>query len=75
MKCSIPKQFLEINNKPILLHTVQKMHQSLDDSEIILVLPKAEFNNWENICQKHKINISHKLVEGGNTALNRLKMV
>ncbi len=73
MKCSMPKQFLEINNKPILLHTVQKMHQSLDDSEIILVLPKAEFKNWENICQKHKFNTSHKLVEGGNTRFESVK--
>ena len=73
MKCSMPKQFLEINNKPILLHTVQKMHQSLDNSEIILVLPKAEFKNWENICQKHKFNISHKLVEGGNTRFESVK--
>ena len=73
MGCSMPKQFLEINNKPILLHTVQKMHQSLDDSEIILVLPKAEFKNWENICQKHKFNISHKLVEGGNTRFESVK--
>ena len=69
----MPKQFLEINNKPILLHTVQKMHQSLDDSEIILVLPKAEFKNWKNICQKHKFNISHKLVEGGNTRFESVK--
>ncbi len=73
MRCSMPKQFLEINNKPILLHTVQKMHQSLDNSEIILVLPKAEFKNWENICQKHKFNISHKLVEGGNTRFESVK--
>tara|TARA_A100001388_G_scaffold224974_1_gene176015 strand:- start:648 stop:1313 length:666 start_codon:yes stop_codon:yes gene_type:complete len=73
MGCSMPKQFLEINNKPILLHTVQKMHQSLEDSEIILVLPKAEFKNWENICQKHKFNISHKLVEGGNTRFESVK--
>ena len=73
MGCSMPKQFLEINNKPILLHTVQKMHQSLDDSEIILVLPKAEFKNWENICQKHKFNTSHKLVEGGNTRFESVK--
>ena len=69
----MPKQFLEINNKPILLHTVQKMHQCLDDSEIILVLPKAEFKNWENICQKHKFNTSHKLVEGGNTRFESVK--
>ncbi len=73
MGCSMPKQFLEINNKPILLHTIQKMHQSLEDSEIILVLPKAEFKNWENICQKHKFNTSHKLVEGGNTRFESVK--
>ena len=73
MGCSIPKQFLEINNKPILLHTIQKMHQSLDNSEIILVLPKAEFKNWENICQKHQFNTSHKLVEGGNTRFESVK--
>ena len=73
MGCSIPKQFLEINNKPILLYTIQKMHQSLDNSEIILVLPKAEFKNWENICQKHQFNTSHKLVEGGNTRFESVK--
>ena len=73
MGSSMPKQFLEINNKPILLHTIQKMHQSLDDSEIILVLPKAEFKNWKNICQKHQFNTSHKLVEGGNTRFESVK--
>lgn len=79
MGYSIPKQFIDLNYKPILMHTIQKMHQILDHSEIILVLPKAEFKNWSNLCQKHQFNINHKLVEGGNTRFesvsNALKKV
>ncbi len=79
MGYSIPKQFIDLNYRPILMHTIEKMHQILDHSEIILVLPKAEFKNWGNLCQKHQFNINHKLVEGGNTRFesvsNALKKV
>ncbi|MAD50575.1 MAG: 2-C-methyl-D-erythritol 4-phosphate cytidylyltransferase [Flavobacteriales bacterium] len=73
MGSTIPKQFLDLNSKPILMHTINKMHQSLEGSEIILALPKSEFGTWKSLCQQHQFDISHQLVEGGNTRFKSVK--
>ena len=73
MGSTIPKQFLDLNSKPILMQTINKMHSSLEGSEIILALPKSEFDTWKNLCQQHQFNISHQLVEGGNTRFESVK--
>ena len=79
MGSTIPKQFLDLNSKPILMHTIEKMHQSLDHSEIILALPKSEFDTWKKLCQEHQFKVNHQVVEGGNTRFesvsNALKKV
>ena len=79
MGYDVPKQFLDLNSKPILMHTVEKMHQSLDHSEIILALPKSEFDTWKKLCEEHQFEVNHQVVEGGNTRFesvsNALKKV
>jgi len=79
MGSTIPKQFLNLNSKPILMHTIEKMHQSLDHSEIILALPKSELHNWKKLCKKHQFKVNHHIIEGGNTRFesvgNALKKV
>ena len=79
MGSTIPKQFLDLNSKPILMHTIEKMHQSLDHSEIILALPKPEFDTWKKLCEEHQFKVNHQVVEGGNTRFesvsNALKKV
>jgi 2-C-methyl-D-erythritol 4-phosphate cytidylyltransferase len=79
MGSTIPKQFLDLNSKPILMHTIEKMHQSLVHSEIILALPKPEFDTWKKLCQEHQFKVKHQVVEGGNTRFesvsNALKKV
>ena len=79
MGSTIPKQFLELNSKPILMHTIEKMHQSLDHSEIILGLPKSKFDTWKKLCEEHQFKVNHQVVEGGNTRFesvsNALKKV
>lgn len=61
------------------MHTIEKMHQSLDHSEIILALPKCEFDNWKKLCEEHQFKVNHQVVEGGNTRFesvsNALKKV
>ena len=79
MGSTMPKQFLDLNCKPILMHTIEKMHQCLAHSEIILALPKSEFDTWKKLCQEHHFNVNHQVVEGGNTRFesvsNALKKV
>lgn len=73
MGSSIPKQFLELNSKPILMHTILKMQQSLPHSEIILALPQTEFDTWKDLCEVHQFSINHKLVAGGSSRFESVR--
>lgn len=76
MQQSIPKQFLLLHSKPILMHTIEKF-VLCDD--IILVLPELEVAYWKNLCQQFQFNIPHQIVSGGATRFesvqNGLKLV
>lgn len=62
----VPKQFLEVAGKPILMYTVEKFHDFDPCIEIIIVLPEAHQRLWKELCGKHKFNVSHKVVSGGS---------
>ena len=40
----IPKQFLELNGKPILMHTIEKFYSTYPEAQIILALPENQFD-------------------------------
>jgi len=65
MGTEIPKQFLEINQKPIIVHTIEKFVGIVD--EIILVLPRLHFDLWNNIAAQFLLELNIQIVEGGNT--------
>ena len=70
MNADIPKQFLILKEKPILIHTIEKF---CDFDDVILVLPKNTINIWEDICVKYNMNINHSIVIGGNTRFHSVK--
>ena len=70
MKSKIPKQFLLLNNFPILMHTIKQFSHF---DEIILVLPNTQFDYWKSLCEEAKFKISHVLVEGGKTRFQSVK--
>ena len=65
MKTSIPKQFLLLNGKPILMHTINAFHSYSENISIILVLPEHELENWEKLCKKHNFKLTLSVVKGG----------
>lgn len=71
MGSSIPKQFLELNGKAIVLHTLEKFRKALPEAELFLVLPKAEFSRWTAIAKGTEFE-SISIAEGG---LNRFESV
>ena len=73
MKSDIPKQFLEINGEPVLMHTLRVFHEYSENIEIILVLPPDSFATWNSLCEKHDFQIAHELVEGGITRFQSVK--
>jgi 2-C-methyl-D-erythritol 4-phosphate cytidylyltransferase len=64
MGTDIPKQFLLLNGKPVLMHTLDKFIGVCD--ELILVLPEAQVAYWKELCAQHQFTTIHKIVNGGS---------
>lgn len=65
MNSVVPKQFLLLNGKPVLFHTLECFHKFDPSIKIILVLPAKQFSYWKNLCIKYKFSIPHSVVAGG----------
>lgn len=72
-KSIIPKQFLNLASKPVLMHTIEAFFNYNPSLQIILVLPKQHVDYWKNLCEKNEFNIKHKIVWGGNTRFHSVK--
>jgi len=79
MKSDIPKQFLTIGNKVVLMKTIAVFHSFDPTLKIILTLPKNHIAYWEKLCPEYDFKIIHTVVEGGNTRFhsiqNALKLI
>jgi 2-C-methyl-D-erythritol 4-phosphate cytidylyltransferase len=63
----IPKQFLIIHQKPILMLTIERFHHFHSALRIILVLPGQQKDYWKELCNKFEFKIPHTIVNGGST--------
>ena len=73
MGSEIPKQFLYINDKPILLHTLEIFNKFNPSFEIILTLPVNWIDYWKKLLTKHDIDINHQIVSGGKERFYSIK--
>ena len=48
----IPKQFLPIGGKPVLMRTVEVFKRAYPDINIILVLPVSQQKYWQTLCNR-----------------------
>lgn len=63
----IPKQFLPIGGKPILMRTIEAFRSVLDDVKIVLVLPADQHDYWQELCRKHDFRSPELIANGGAT--------
>ena len=73
MKNNIPKQFLELNGRPVLMHTFNAFMRYDPQIEFILVLPKNHIESWKSLCDMHKFDLKHKIAFGGETRFDSVK--
>jgi 2-C-methyl-D-erythritol 4-phosphate cytidylyltransferase len=73
MGTSIPKQFLPLKGRPVLMHTIEAFYHSKSNPAIITVLPDEYHAYWEELCVEHEFNIHHLLVKGGQTRFHSVK--
>lgn len=68
MGAGIPKQFLEINGVPILVHTIQLFQHHDEIDEIYLAVSAAHINYVEDLIEEFRLKKVVKIVPGGETA-------
>ena len=73
MKSNVPKQFLELNQKPVLMHTIEKFYSASPLIHIVVVLHKSYHNVWTTFCDKYQFNIAHQICKGGPTRFQSVK--
>ena len=67
MGCELPKQFLSVAGKPVLMRTIERFYQFNRDLNFIIVLPQSQQAYWRSLCAEHHFTISHTVVNGGDT--------
>lgn len=73
MGTEIPKQFLAVAGKPVLMHTVAKFFSADPAMSLIVVLPENQIEVWKKLCEAHKFEISHEVIHGGDTRFQSVK--
>lgn len=73
MGAPMPKQYLEIGGKPILMHTLSRFFEAEPKAELILVIPDKDFPLWRNLCTEFDFTIPHRLVSGGNSRFQSVR--
>lgn len=73
MGTDIPKQFLPIGGKPILMHTIERFYQFDATMQMIVVLPQAQQAYWHGLCQQHQFHLPHTIANGGETRFHSVK--
>ena len=63
----IPKQFLPVCGKPVLMRTLEVFHSYDSAIHIILVLPVSQQAYWKELCQEYHFELSHDIADGGET--------
>ncbi len=69
----VPKQFLPIGGKPVLMHTIEAFRRALDDVEIVLVLPAEQHDYWQKLCKDYKFHSPELIAKGGETRFHSVK--
>jgi len=66
MQSTIPKQFLQVAGKPLLMHTLKVFAAYDSQLPLWLVLPQSEHSRWQQLCEEYNFCVPHRLVTGGS---------
>ncbi|WP_028911491.1 2-C-methyl-D-erythritol 4-phosphate cytidylyltransferase [Prevotella sp. MA2016] len=73
MGSDIPKQFLPIGGKPVLMRTLERFRAYSAQLQIILVLPEAQQAYWHELCQQYHFDVEYTLANGGQTRFHSVQ--
>lgn len=68
-----PKQFLPIGGRPVLMRTLERFRDYSPALHIILVLPKAQQDYWQQLCREYDFRVEYQLADGGETRFHSVQ--
>ena len=69
----IPKQFLPIGGKPVLMRTIETFYTYDASIHVILVLPVSQQLYWKELCSSYEFDLPHDIADGGETRFHSVK--
>ena len=69
----VPKQFLPIGGRPVLMHTLQRFRDYSEELQIILVLPREQQEYWKELCKQYGFTLEHRVADGGATRFHSVQ--
>jgi len=69
----VPKQFLPIGGRPVLMRTIERFREYSKNLQIILVLPKSQQDYWHELCQRYNFTTEYLLANGGETRFHSVQ--
>ena len=69
----IPKQFLPIGGKPVLMRTLEQFRAYSETLQIILVLPEAQQDYWQELCKQYEFQVDYQIANGGQTRFHSVQ--
>ena len=73
MGSDIPKQFLPIGGKPVLMRTLERFRAYSSALQIILVLPESQQDYWRQLCEDYHFDVEHQIANGGQTRFHSVQ--
>ena len=73
MESDIPKQFLLLGSKPVLIHALERFFEFDSTAQLIVTLPKDWTTHWDTLLSKYDIHIPHELVDGGTERFHSIQ--
>ena len=69
----VPKQFLPIGGKPVLMHTIEAFRIALEGVRIVLVLPAEQHDYWKRLCDEYGFHSPELIAKGGETRFHSVR--
>lgn len=73
MQSEIPKQFLEVDGKPIIVYTIENFQRNEQIEKIVVVCVKDWIEHLRNLIQKYSLTKVEWITEGGDTGHDSIR--
>jgi 2-C-methyl-D-erythritol 4-phosphate cytidylyltransferase len=69
----LPKQFIPLHGRPVLMHTLDVFYRWDPAAEQVLVLPEAHREYWNLLCRELNCTVPHRVIPGGETRFQSVR--